>query len=270
MNTVASLFAIVIILLNVLWWVIIVQVILSWLFAFNVLNISSPFVRSFANALDRLTAPLYRPIRKIAARFRRDRFLAVGRPAADHGGAETARRRGDGHHHDGGMTARLIDGKAAAAELRARIAAEVDRLPRRDRPRAGPRGGAGRRRSGERGLCPHQGQGDPRGRDGELRASPARRPPRRPSCWRWSTGSTPTPRSTESSSSCRSRPRSTRRRSSPAIDPDKDVDGFHPVNAGRLRWSLWRARRLRAVHAAGLPAPAPGRAWRPERARPRW
>ena len=69
MNTVASLFAIAIILLNVLWWVIIVQAILSWLFAFNVLNISSPFVRSLANALDRLTAPLYWPIRKLLPDF---------------------------------------------------------------------------------------------------------------------------------------------------------------------------------------------------------
>jgi YggT family protein len=65
MNIVLSLFQIAILLLDVLWWVIIVQAILSWLFAFNVLNISSPVVRSFANALDRMTAPLYRPIRKI-------------------------------------------------------------------------------------------------------------------------------------------------------------------------------------------------------------
>ena len=58
MNTVASLFAIAIILLNVLWWIIIVQAILSWLIAFNVVNMTSPFVRSLATALDRLTAPL--------------------------------------------------------------------------------------------------------------------------------------------------------------------------------------------------------------------
>ena len=64
MNTVASLFGIAIILLNVLWWIIIVQAILSWLIAFNVVNMTSPFVRSLATALDRLTAPLYRPIRR--------------------------------------------------------------------------------------------------------------------------------------------------------------------------------------------------------------
>jgi YggT family protein len=56
-------------LLNVLFWIIIVQVIMSWLFAFNVLNTSSSGVRTFAVALDRLTAPLYRPIRRILPDF---------------------------------------------------------------------------------------------------------------------------------------------------------------------------------------------------------
>ena len=64
MNIVLSLFQIAIMLLSVLWWIIIVQAILSWLIAFNVVNMSSPFVRSVATALDRLTAPLYRPIRR--------------------------------------------------------------------------------------------------------------------------------------------------------------------------------------------------------------
>ena len=57
------------ILLDVIWWVIIVQVILSWLFAFNVLNTSSHGVRTFAVAIDRVTAPLYRPIRRILPDF---------------------------------------------------------------------------------------------------------------------------------------------------------------------------------------------------------
>ena len=64
MNIVLSLFQIAIMLLSVLWWIIIVQAILSWLIAFNVLNTSSNGVRTFVNALDRLTAPLYRPIRR--------------------------------------------------------------------------------------------------------------------------------------------------------------------------------------------------------------
>lgn len=66
---VIALFDILIMLLNVLWWIIIIQVILSWLFVFNVLNVSSQGVRAFANALEKITAPIYRPIRKILPDF---------------------------------------------------------------------------------------------------------------------------------------------------------------------------------------------------------
>ena len=66
---VSALFDILILLLNVLWWIIIVQVVLSWLFAFNVLNTTSDGLRRFVEALDRLTEPLYRPIRKILPDF---------------------------------------------------------------------------------------------------------------------------------------------------------------------------------------------------------
>lgn len=53
------------ILLNVVWWIIIIQAILSWLVAFNVINTSNDIVRNALYALDRMTEPLYRPIRKI-------------------------------------------------------------------------------------------------------------------------------------------------------------------------------------------------------------
>ena len=56
-------------LLNVLWWVIVVQAILSWLIAFNVINTYSDFVRTVWNALQRITEPLYRPIRRILPDF---------------------------------------------------------------------------------------------------------------------------------------------------------------------------------------------------------
>src|SRR2546422_343108 len=56
-------------LLTILTWIIIIQVVMSWLFAFNVLNTSSHGVRQFAVALDRLTAPLYRPIRRLLPDF---------------------------------------------------------------------------------------------------------------------------------------------------------------------------------------------------------
>lgn len=57
------------ILLNVVWWIIIVQAILSWLIAFNVINTHNDFVRQIWGTLDRMTEPMYRPIRKILPDF---------------------------------------------------------------------------------------------------------------------------------------------------------------------------------------------------------
>lgn len=53
------------VLLNVVWWIIVIQAIMSWLIAFNVINTYNDVVRSIWIALDRLTQPLYRPIRRI-------------------------------------------------------------------------------------------------------------------------------------------------------------------------------------------------------------
>ncbi len=64
-----SLLSIVDLLLIVAMWVIIVQAILSWLVAFNVINTHNDFVRSLVHALDRVTRPLYRPIRRIMPDF---------------------------------------------------------------------------------------------------------------------------------------------------------------------------------------------------------
>ena len=56
-------------LLWVLSWIVIAQVVLSWLFAFNVINPSSGFMRGLVEALDRILSPLYRPIRKVMPDF---------------------------------------------------------------------------------------------------------------------------------------------------------------------------------------------------------
>ena len=64
-----ALFDIVDFLLAIFGWIIIGQVILSWLFAFNVLNASSQGLRAFVDALDRITAPFYRPIRRLMPDF---------------------------------------------------------------------------------------------------------------------------------------------------------------------------------------------------------
>ena len=57
------------VLLNVAWWIIVIQAILSWLIVFNVINMSSPMVRQVVELLDRMTQPLYRPIRRIMPDF---------------------------------------------------------------------------------------------------------------------------------------------------------------------------------------------------------
>ena len=53
------------ILVDVAWWIIVVQAILSWLIAFNVINTYSDVVRSITQGLNVITEPLYRPIRRI-------------------------------------------------------------------------------------------------------------------------------------------------------------------------------------------------------------
>ena len=64
-----ALLQIVQLLLNLVWWVIVIQAILSWLIAFNVINTHSDFVRTVWNALQKITEPLYRPIRRILPEF---------------------------------------------------------------------------------------------------------------------------------------------------------------------------------------------------------
>jgi YggT family protein len=64
-----AIFGVIDLLLRVLTYVIIAQAILSWLIAFNVINTSNDFMRSFLSALDRMTEPLYRPIRRILPDF---------------------------------------------------------------------------------------------------------------------------------------------------------------------------------------------------------
>ncbi|QDP19448.1 YggT family protein [Sphingomonas xanthus] len=64
-----ALFGIIDMILQVLVWIIIAQVIVSWLVAFNVINTQSNFVRTVLEVLERITDPLYRPIRKIMPDF---------------------------------------------------------------------------------------------------------------------------------------------------------------------------------------------------------
>ena len=57
------------VLLQVVWWIIVVQAVMSWLIAFNVINTYNDGVRTVWEALRRMTEPLYRPIRRIMPDF---------------------------------------------------------------------------------------------------------------------------------------------------------------------------------------------------------
>jgi YggT family protein len=52
-------------LLQLYRWVIIGTIIISWLMAFNIVNVSNSYVRQISYALRRLTEPVLMPIRRI-------------------------------------------------------------------------------------------------------------------------------------------------------------------------------------------------------------
>ena len=52
-------------LLHLLSWVIIIHFVMTILVNFNVINTYNDFVRGLLEALDKITAPIYRPIRRI-------------------------------------------------------------------------------------------------------------------------------------------------------------------------------------------------------------
>jgi YggT family protein len=50
--------------LDLYWWVIIIMAVMSWLLAFDVINMRNDFVRSVWNTANALTEPALRPIRR--------------------------------------------------------------------------------------------------------------------------------------------------------------------------------------------------------------
>lgn len=65
MNTVAELIGFLVYVLQLFIWVIVIQAILSWLVAFNVVNTQNRFVWSVLNGLERFLNPFLRPIRNL-------------------------------------------------------------------------------------------------------------------------------------------------------------------------------------------------------------
>ncbi|NOR61134.1 MAG: YggT family protein [Rhodobacteraceae bacterium] len=60
-----SLFQILSALLDLVWFVVVAHIIMSWLVSFQVLNIRQPIVAQIWYGLQRILEPMYRPIRKI-------------------------------------------------------------------------------------------------------------------------------------------------------------------------------------------------------------
>jgi YggT family protein len=59
-----SLFQALMIILNVIWFIMIAHIIMSWLLNFQVLNIRQPMVAQIWYGLNRLLEPVYAPIRR--------------------------------------------------------------------------------------------------------------------------------------------------------------------------------------------------------------
>jgi len=55
---------ILILLLDIFFWIIIAQVVLSWLIAFDVVNVKNAQARNLIGLIGRITDPVYKPLRK--------------------------------------------------------------------------------------------------------------------------------------------------------------------------------------------------------------
>ncbi len=60
-----SIFQILLLILDVVWFVMIAHIIMSWLINFQVLNLGQDLVRSIWFGLNRLLEPIYAPIRRV-------------------------------------------------------------------------------------------------------------------------------------------------------------------------------------------------------------
>lgn len=49
--------------INIVWWIVIAHVVMSWLITFNVVNLQQPFVYQIWSGLNRLLEPIYTRIR---------------------------------------------------------------------------------------------------------------------------------------------------------------------------------------------------------------
>jgi YggT family protein len=62
---IAPFIEVVLILLNFAWWLVVISVVASWLVAFGVVNTRNDLVYRVLNMLNRVTDPIFRPIRRL-------------------------------------------------------------------------------------------------------------------------------------------------------------------------------------------------------------
>lgn len=60
---------IILILLQLYWWVLLIMIILSWLISFNVINTRNQFVAAVWRVVNQLTEPVLGPIRRFIPSF---------------------------------------------------------------------------------------------------------------------------------------------------------------------------------------------------------
>ena len=57
--------ALIMLLLDLYWWVVMAAVVVSWLIAFNVINTYNDIVRAILRGLSALTEPVFRQVRRV-------------------------------------------------------------------------------------------------------------------------------------------------------------------------------------------------------------
>lgn len=56
---------IILLVLDLYWWVVIAMIIMSWLISFNIINTRNAFVEAVWRIVNQLTEPVLRPIRRV-------------------------------------------------------------------------------------------------------------------------------------------------------------------------------------------------------------
>ena len=60
---------VIMVILQLYWWVLLIMIIMSWLISFNVINTRNQFVEGLWRVLNQLTEPVLRPIRRFMPNF---------------------------------------------------------------------------------------------------------------------------------------------------------------------------------------------------------